>query len=212
MTSPAASDDLLEQAVGYALRSVAAVTPEVLTWPTPCAGWDLNMLLQHSCESLAALSEGANLGCVGQAAGANRPCADAAGLFTARARDLLDDWPRFCRPHVLIAGLRLAVTDFAAAGALEIAVHGWDVTQACGRPQPIPAVLAARLLAVAPLLVTDADREPRPGPGTSSAPLFGPALAVSPAAGASDRLTAFLGRTSARLSGIARHPLTLRAA
>ena len=92
----------------------------------------------------------------------------------------------------------LDVTDFAAAGALEIAVHGWDVASACGWPEPIPAALADRLLAIAPLLVTGADRTPLSGPAGPAGPLFGPAVTVPAGASASDRLTAFLGRTWTR--------------
>jgi uncharacterized protein (TIGR03086 family) len=196
MTSPVTGGDLLGQAIGYALRSVAAVTPMLLTRPTPCADWDLLMLLRHSCESLSALGEGMDLGRVHQAAADNdAPGTDPAELFTARASGLLDRWSRFSWPWVCVGEQRLAVTDFAAAGALEVAVHGWDVGRACGQRRPVPAPLAERLLAVAPLLVTDADRASPPGQGASSAPLFGPPVAIRPTASASDRLTAFLGRT-----------------
>jgi uncharacterized protein (TIGR03086 family) len=71
-----------------------------------------------------------------------------------------------------------------SVGAVEIAVHGWDVAQACGHPRPIPPQLAKELLRLAPLLVTDADR-----PGRFAAPVAVPAHA-SPG----DRLVAFLGR------------------
>jgi hypothetical protein len=126
-------------------------------------------------------------------------------VFTARACGLLDAWTQFSGPWILIGDQQLAVEDFAAAGALEIAVHGWDVAHACEQPRPIPAPLADRLLGLAPLLISDADRPPRPGPRTSAAqhfgpsvtgpPLFGPPVTVPPWASASDRLAAFLGRT-----------------
>ncbi|MGH3301327.1 MAG: hypothetical protein ACRDOK_06465 [Streptosporangiaceae bacterium] len=87
-----------------------------------------------------------------------------------------------------VGGRPLPADAFATAGALEIAVHGWDVAQARGAGLPIPAELASRLLAVAPLLVTDAHR----------ASLFGPPVAVPLGACASDRLAGFLGRAAAR--------------
>jgi uncharacterized protein (TIGR03086 family) len=194
MTSPAIADGLLEQAVDYALCSVAAVTPELMTRPTPCSEWDLTMLLQHSCESLAALVEGIRLGRVARASADGTPSDDAAALFAARAARLLDGWAQFSRQSVLIGEYPLALTDFAAAGALEVAMHGWDVAQACGRPRPIPATLAGRLLAAAPLLITDADRAPLTGSRASGGRLFGPSVTAPPGAGASDRLAAFLGR------------------
>lgn len=206
MTPRPATEGLLEQAIGYALRSVSAVTPDLLTRPTPCAAWDLAMLLQHACESLAALNEGVCLGRVAAApARADAPGTDAAGVFTARASGLLDAWTQFSGPWILIADQPLAVADFAAAGALEIAVHGWDVARACELPRPIPTPLADRLLGLAPLLISDDDRAAQPGPGTAAArhfgsavtgpPLFGPPVSVPPWASASDRLAAFLGRT-----------------
>jgi len=199
MTSPAAGSDLLVQAIGYALRSVEAVTPTQLARPTPCADWDLSMLLLHSCESLAALGEGVQLGRVHQAAAdQDATHANEARLFIYRASGLLDRWPRFWRPWICVGEHRLALTDFAAAGALEVAVHGWDVARACGQRRPIPAPLAERLLAIAPLFVTDADRASPQGLGTPAAPLFGPPVEVSSAASASDQLAAFLGRTWAR--------------
>jgi uncharacterized protein (TIGR03086 family) len=71
-----------------------------------------------------------------------------------------------------------------AAGAIEIAVHGWDISQACGTRRPIPDPLAATLLRIAPLLIPDTGRDP----------LFGPPVPVPPRAGPGDRLVAFLGR------------------
>jgi uncharacterized protein (TIGR03086 family) len=206
MTARRAKDGLLEQAIGYALRSVTAVTPELLTRPTPCAAWDLAMLLQHTCESLSALNEGISLGRVAAApAGAGAPRTEAAEVFAARASGLLDAWTQFSGPWILIGDQQLAVADFAAAGAIEIAVHGWDVARACEQPRPIPAPLADRLLGLAPLLISDAERAPQPRPATSAAqhfgpsvtgpPLFGPPVTVPPWASASDRLAAYLGRT-----------------
>lgn len=51
-----------------------------------------------------------------------------------------------------------------AAGALEVTLHGWDVSVACGAPRQIPDRLAAHLAVLAPVLVTEADRPVRFGP------------------------------------------------
>jgi uncharacterized protein (TIGR03083 family) len=215
---------LLEQAVSYALRNVAVVTPDLLGLPTPCRGWDLDMLLRHSCESLAALAEGFASGCVRLPAEVDAGAADeatadggavrdavraeaAAGpveLFVDRACCLLDGWAASGWPAVAVGGWPLAIDVVAAAGALEIAVHGWDVAQASGSRLPIPSPLAGHLLDVAPLLVTVADRGPQsPAPLFAgplfaaplfAAPLFAAPVAVSCEASASDKLTAFLGR------------------
>jgi uncharacterized protein (TIGR03086 family) len=76
----------------------------------------------------------------------------------------------------------------AAAGSLEIAVHGWDVAQACGVDRPLPAALALELLEVVPLLVSDADRPRR----------FAEPLDVPRGAPAGTRLLAALGRRASR--------------
>ena len=64
--SPGRPDDseLLLQAIGYALAVADGITPELLSRPTPCQGWDLRTLLRHANESLAALLEAVGSGCV----------------------------------------------------------------------------------------------------------------------------------------------------
>lgn len=90
------------------------------------------------------------------------------------------------RPVVMIGDRQLTADLVAAVGALEIAVHGWDVAQASGSRLPIPPRLAASLLELAPLLVTDGERPQ----------LFGARVTVGCEASASEKLTAFLGRTA----------------
>ena len=85
---------------------------------------------------------------------------------------------------ILIGGHWLPRDIAAGAGALEVAMHGWDIALACGRPEPIPVPLAARLLQLSPLLV----------PAAGRAPLFAEPVPVPAAAGPSDQLAAFLGR------------------
>src|SRR5581483_9189468 len=62
---PADGARLLEPSISYALGATLAVTPELLSRPTPCAEWDLRTLLRHACESLAAFGEGIQAGRVG---------------------------------------------------------------------------------------------------------------------------------------------------
>ncbi|WP_187415177.1 maleylpyruvate isomerase N-terminal domain-containing protein [Nonomuraea sp. PA05] len=72
----------------------------------------------------------------------------------------------------------------AAVGAIEVAVHAWDVARACGEHHPIPSLLAEELLDLAHLFVTRADRPAR----------FGPPVTVPMCAPAQDHLLAHLGR------------------
>ena len=113
--------------------------------------------------------------------------ADPARAFRDRAAQLLDVWtsPGHQRQLIEIADCPLPASVMAAAAALEVAVHGWDISRACGQRQPIPRALATGLLAIAPVLV----------PRTGRHPLFAAPVTVAATAGPSDRLAAFLGRT-----------------
>src|SRR5690349_2663760 len=185
---PAHGAQLLEPSIGYVLGVVLAVTPELLSRPTPCSEWDLRMLLRHASESLAAFGEGIEAGRIGlnPAAEDGDLAADPARAVRDRACQLLDAWtsPGHQRQVIEIAGCPLAASVMAAAAALEVAVHGWDINQACGQRRPIPRALATSLLAIAPVLVPRACRHP----------LFAAPVTVPATAGASDQLAAFLGR------------------
>ncbi|MGI5374329.1 TIGR03086 family metal-binding protein [Streptomyces sp. CA-251387] len=173
------SGELLERSLAYALGSVAEVERGSLGRRTPCAQWDLGQLLGHLDDSLDALYEGLTGGRIGPFPGADRACG-----FRTRACAVLGAWAAGPTGRVLIGERPLDVRVMGAVGAVEIAVHGWDVAQACGRPRPIPGSLAAELLSVARCVVTEEDRGVR----------FGPPVEVTPRARADVRLPAFLGR------------------
>jgi uncharacterized protein (TIGR03086 family) len=182
---------LLERAVGYAIGPLQAVTPGTLRCPTPCSEWDLGALLVHMSDSLAAMHEAVGLSDVGldsyaETAAATGPRDHAQLVSTLRdqARRLLAALAGQHGQLVRVGGYPLPVGIVASAGAVDIAVHGWDVAQACGNPCPIPVGLAGEMLAVSRLLVTEADRPTR----------FGSPVPVSPQASAGDRLVAYLGR------------------
>ena len=178
---------LLERAVNYTLGSLRLVTTQALTRGTPCQGWDLRALLEHMNDSLLALYEAMHLGRVDVAVPEDPadPAADLVAGLRSRACRLIG---ACTAPHgpdiVTIAGHPLTSCIVTSAGAIEVAVHGWDVAEACGEGRPLPPPLAEELLDLAPLLVTDADRPGR----------FAPAVDVPRPASPSDRLIAFLGR------------------
>ncbi|GAB2801533.1 maleylpyruvate isomerase family mycothiol-dependent enzyme [Streptomyces daliensis] len=227
--SPDSGTELLERAVNYALCAVRPVTARMLGRPTPCRRWDLESLLRHTGDSLAALYEGIDAGYVGvpgagaaprpgPGAGRDAGCgggvggggghggpAGAAGavgpdggdgarsagpvdVLRARATRVLGAWAAAGSPedrYVAVADLPVTAAAIARTGALEIAVHGWDIACATGLPRPVPPALASVLLRTARQLV--------PAPAARH-PLFGPAIRVSAEADPSDRLVAFLGR------------------
>jgi uncharacterized protein (TIGR03086 family) len=179
---------LLEQAISYAGRSVLDITPVLLPRATPCRGWNLEMLLRHASESLATLHDGIVTGHVAlvSAIPDHDAAADPARTFRQRAVRLLAARATADRQHQVmdIGDLPLPAIAMECAGAIEIAVHGWDISQACGRNRPMPDALAASLLAIAPLLI----------PETGRHALFCPPITVTAQAGLGDRLVAYLGR------------------
>ena len=179
---------LLESAVRYALASAGLASPQHLTLATPCSGWDLRMLLDHVSDSLDVLSEAVCTGSVGlgPSPGDDGPGPDPVTGLRRRATRLLATCAAAGPPErlVAIADRELTTSLVAMAGAIEIAVHGWDISVACGVHQPVPADLAAALLPITPLLITPSTR-----PG-----LFSDPVAVPERCSPSDQLTAFLGR------------------
>jgi uncharacterized protein (TIGR03086 family) len=188
----------LASALRYAISAVEPVTPELLRRPTPCRGWDLGMLLAHACDSVAAIGEGVTGGVIALAPAADLP-ADPRHDFLGRAARPADPRQHFlgqasrllarCEHEpghgvVLVGGCPLAGGLLTAIGAIEIAMHGWDVSQARGASLPIPESLAGHLLPAARTLLCAGDR----------AQLFGPPQRVGATASASDQLAAFLGR------------------
>lgn len=178
---------LLGAAIRYALDACAQVGPGELNRPTPCPDWDLAALLTHLAAAMGDLESGLRTGSVDPWAPdpAGRPMpADPADGVRDQAANLLFT----CYAHhggdrlVEVGGVPLTAGIVAAAAAMEVAVHGWDVAVARGAGQRIPPGLAGRLLRLGPLLVVS-----RPG-------LFGPPVEVPRGSSASDRLVAYLGR------------------
>jgi uncharacterized protein (TIGR03086 family) len=177
--------EMLERAVGYTRLTLQHITPAMLCLPTPCNRWRLGSLLDHMDASLETLTDAADLGQVPLAEPPGPPSpVDVVERLRVRACSLLGSWSRVARDDEVMVGDRsLASSLLACAGALEIAVHGWDVSQATGGREPIPAALARDLLTWVDVLVSDADR-----PHRFDYPLDGPAI------GPSSRLLRILGR------------------
>ena len=181
---------LLERAIGYALGGLPYVTPEVMSGPTPCREWDLRALLLHVNDSLAVLYEAIDGGSVAIDSpgppGTTDRTDDPVAAIRHHAAQVLGSWVGAGeRDRVItVAGCPMTANMVAGAGSIEIAVHGWDIYRACGRSQPLPPTLAADLLEISPMFVTEHDRPSR----------FAAPVPVSPADTPSDRLIAFLGR------------------
>ncbi len=177
---------LLGGAISYALGVCALVAPGEMSRPTPCTEWDLSALLAHLSESMADLEAGIRTGELGLEP-EHAPAGfagDPVEVLRDRAAELLCATYGFGAPgrFVAVGGLPMPAGLVACTGAIEIAVHGWDVSAARGDGRPIPAALAARMLGFCPFLV--AARED----------LFAVPVEVPAQASPGDKLIAYLGR------------------
>src|SRR5262249_39313687 len=141
---------LLRRAVGFALICASDVTPGKLANPTPCDSWDLRALLAHLSDSALVLRESIGAGCISPLAIADtgsdfrpRRRQDPAATFRAEARMLLGACALAgSQRQVALGDRHLGIDIVAATGAIELAVHGWDISMACGGGgRPIPPVL-----------------------------------------------------------------------
>ena len=199
---------LLDRAVQYALSAAGHATPQRLALATPCADWDLGALLAHLGDSFDALTEGlaarsvipvsGSSGAEGSAGAPSEPGGRAGALLGGRPGGLLGGRAgallracadvRYGHEPVTVGDRRLTTSVIAITGAIEVAVHGWDISVTCGDHSPVPGRLATELLPYAALLVP---RHTRPG-------LFADPVPVARRSCAGDRLVAFLGRQPTR--------------
>jgi uncharacterized protein (TIGR03086 family) len=194
MDLPTGAIGLLAGAISYMLGVCALVGPGDMALPTPCADWDLGMLLAHLSDSMADLETAIRTGNLDLERPPDHAVGDPVEILRDRAAELLCAAYSYGGPErfVAVGGLPIPAGLVACTGAVEIAVHGWDVSAArgradcggagCGGVRPIPDVLATRMLRLGPLLVTG-----REG-------LFAVPVAVPAQAGPGDRLIGYLGR------------------
>ncbi len=178
--------ELLERALTYTRTTLSSVGPDC-SGPTPCAGWSLADLLAHMDDGLDTFLEAA--GGTVRVEVPWRAGADLEGL-QRKACHLLGVWSGPTPPLVVVGDQQLPTDLLVDAAALEITVHGWDVSQATGLDHPLPDDLARRLLPVARRVVTDEDRAER----------FSAPITPAPGSGSSGQLLGFLGRTRQSLA------------
>jgi len=192
---PRGATGLLAGAIAYMLRVCAPIGAAEMTLPTPCPDWDLGRLLGHLCESMTDLETVLRTGRLDLEGPVGRAGGDPVEALRERAARLLCASYCYGTPErfVAVGGLPMPAGLVACTGAVEIAVHGWDVSASRARiggeggpAAPIPAELATRMLRLGPLLV--AGRE-----GLFAGPVEVPAQA-SPG----DRLVGYLGRNPGR--------------
>jgi uncharacterized protein (TIGR03086 family) len=153
---------VLTAATRYLFDNLLLVRGTDLSAPTPCREWDLRRLLRHVGASLADAADVLAAGERPERSG-REPGAPAAGsdpvaalragvvdfLLAAQVHEVTAAPPgRWCR----INGRPLPADVVVYVGALEMALHAWDIAQACRTDRPIPTELASALLCVSPPL------------------------------------------------------------
>jgi uncharacterized protein (TIGR03086 family) len=149
-------------------------------------------LLDHVSESIGVLHAAIADGAGAVPSGYLRPEHGHVTPLRAQAASMLRAWAAAgpAERPVAIWDRELTASMVAVTGAIEITVHGWDISVACGACRPVPPGLGAVLLPIAPLLIT---------PGTRPG-LFADPVQLSGPATPGDQLVAFLGRQPRRLA------------
>ena len=178
----------LEQAVSVTRGVLAAVTPEQLGDPTPCASWDVAALINHIVGAqqffLAGLTGTPPAEAPDFAAGDYLAAFDEASTATIEA---------FGASGVMERMITLPFGEMPGAAVMGLAMtdtfqHGWDLAKATGQSTDLDPKLAAQLLEGAKASIPDQFRGP-----DGKAP-FGPVAEAPASASAADQLAAFLGR------------------
>jgi uncharacterized protein (TIGR03086 family) len=126
---------LLAGAISYMLGVCAPIGTAEMTLPTPCPDWDLALLLGHLCQSMADLETALRTGRLDLTEPVGRAGGDPVEALRDGAAQLLCAGYCYGGPDCFVAvgGLPVPAGLVACTGAVEIAVHGWDVSVARGR-------------------------------------------------------------------------------
>ena len=165
-------ETLATRATGHLLTVIDQLSPADLDRPSPCPGWRVRDVLAHLTGTADALVDLVRVGerdLPDQLATLADPIADARAAII-RLREALGVPPVDPTWTIRAAG----------DAAVECTVHAWDLDPS----RPLPDDLATDVLDFVAPLVDD----------TVRAQFFGPEVATTPGAPASERLVAFLGR------------------
>lgn len=169
--------------------AVRAAGPGDWTRDTPCTDWSVRDLVNHLASEqlwVPHLLAGATLDEVGTRYDGDVLGDDPLSVWEKASAAAREAWlsPGALRRTVHVSFGLAPAEEYGWQMTLDLAVHGWDLATALGRPNPVPDVLAGRLLDVLRPMIDDWQ-----GLG-----LFDPPVAVGRSAAAPDRLVALLGR------------------
>jgi uncharacterized protein (TIGR03086 family) len=183
--------DRLERGIQQTAAIVKGVAAEQLRADSPCAGWDVRAVVNHTIGAMTMFRDAIDSGSADVEAimSADLVGGDPASSFDRAGREVLD---RFRRPGVIGGTVNLPFGELPASFGIalltnDVVVHGWDVARATGQPAAFDDELVAACTAFA--ISTFADPAMR---GDE----FATETSVADDASAIDRLAAYLGRTT----------------
>ena len=180
--------DALEMSWKRGASLVAELRPADLATPTPCAGWDVRALLNHTLGEAQMMTEVNN----GMTSSSDH------GDLVGEGRDLAATWDSIAQHNVTswrVSGLdgdrSYFYGTFPATACIvinlgEVLVHSWDLARATGQPFEVDAELAAAVYGLYSAIPLDGQR---------AGGIFGPNVDVPDSAPIADRLLGLLGRT-----------------
>lgn len=173
---------LHEGALDATSRIIARLRPEHLALPTPCAEWDVRLLIEH-------LVNGNDMFAQAVTGGTAEPLVD--DLLEAYARSTGTVRQAWREPGVLDRDVTLAFGTFPGHAAVRMhfvdhLVHGWDLAKATGQDTTIDDLLATAAYEEMTAALDPSSR----GPGRP----FAPEVPWRSDAPVHERLVAFLGR------------------
>lgn len=192
------TDSLIAQHAVAARRTVELAeqaTPEQLSAPTPCAGWNLRQLLDHlTTENLGFAAAARGRGYDPEPWAGDPDRADPVADYAAATKTLLE---AFAEPGVLERSFALPLLtrerEFPGAQAVlmqlvDSVVHAWDLARTLDLPLEFDDEILRPVLDLSEQIPDDASRT---APGSP----FGPAVPFDDAAPALDKIVALLGRS-----------------
>jgi len=180
--------DALGRTFDHAGKIVGGVRPDQLDAPTPCSEWNVRSLLQHMTGVVANMGRGASGGELLADMNGYPLDSDFGAQFRTESARTLDAWKaRGLDGEVNVGAGPMPAQLGLSINLVDTATHTWDLACATGQDAQLPDDLAAAALAAGQGFLND---DVRKFAGID------PAVPVADNATATEKLAAFMGRTS----------------
>jgi len=180
---------LHRSALDFIRPTIAAIAPEQMSLPTPCAGWDVRALLNHLVAGnywAAELGAGGTIEDVGDRLDGDVLGDDPLEAYDASAKVAADafDAPGAMQAPCAVSYGPVPGSVYCGHRLIDVLVHGWDLARATSQDTSLDPVLVDDCIEVA-----EPQRQALLASGA-----FGSTIIVPANAGAQTRLLAMLGR------------------